>query len=432
MNDFSDDDTRRLLGYLGVALVAGGATVTDAEADVKLVGRHLGYPNVQVSALPTTVMLSLTSGGPASIERNEGPFRLDQSYAAAEVRQQLMAGRLTVAQAVARLAQIRRKPHTYGVWASYWGNMLVALGICLVMQPGWTNVALVAGCSLLVTLLTRLSGRHALLAALLPVVATLAVSLIILWCTQQGWIDGPLRTLICPVAILLPGALLSTAMAELATGAMVSGGARAAFGLVQLLLAALGTVSAALLLGFPSSQLTNWRIDELGWWAAPLGVAAIAFGICWSEALPMRMLTYVAPVLVATYVAQANGQHHWPTVPVGAFAGGAIASFLASWIETRFDVPRLIVFLPSFWLLVPGTLGLLGITSVGLGTGQTQSLVAVLVLVAAIALGLLVGTAFSLPVRRLASLRLRLAAPRPGRSAPSSSRAVHGRSGRRQ
>ena len=84
VNDFSDDDTRRLLGYLGVALVAGGATVTDAEADVKLVGRHLGYPNVQVSALPTTVMLSLTSGGPASIERNEGPFRLDQSYAAAE------------------------------------------------------------------------------------------------------------------------------------------------------------------------------------------------------------------------------------------------------------------------------------------------------------------------------------------------------------
>lgn len=411
MNEYSEADTRRLLCYLAVALVAGGATVTETERDVKAVGRHLGYPNVQISAMPTTVMLSLESGGPASIERNEGPFRLDQSHATAEIRHQLMDGRLTVAQTVARLAQTRRKPHTYGVWASYLGNLLVAIGICLVMQPGLPNIAVVSACSLLVTLFTRASGRHALLGALLPVVSTLVVSLVVLWCAEHGILDGPLRTLICPVAILLPGALLSTAMAELATGAMVSGASRGSFGLVQLLLAALGTVTAALLLRFPPSQLTNQRINDLGWWAAPAGVALIALGICWSEALPMRMLGWVAPVLVCTYAAQATGQHYWPDVPVGSFAGAVLASFLASVAESRFKVPRLVIFLPSFWLLVPGTLGLLGITSFGLGTGQAQSLVAVLVLVAAIALGLLVGAAFALPVQRLARLKLLLTRP---------------------
>lgn len=431
VNDYSDDDARRLLGYLGAALVAGGATVTDAENDVRLVGRHLGWPGVQVSAMPNTVILSLHSGGAASVERVEGPFRLDQSHAAAEVRHELMAGRLTVPQCVARLAQIRRKPHTYGVWASYLGNMLVAMGICLVMQPGWANVVLVALCSLLVTFLARLSGRHALLGALLPVVASLAVSLIVLACAQHGLVEGPLRTLICPIAILLPGALLSTAMAELATGAMVSGASRAGFGIVQLLLCALGAVTAAVLLDFPLNGMVNLRIDQIGWYAPLVGVAGIAFGICWSEALPMRMLGWVAPVLLTTYAVQATGQHLWPGMPVGSFLGACAASFLAGGVEARHRVPRLIVFLPSFWLLVPGTLGLLGITSVGLGTGQTQSLVAVVLLITTIALGLLVGTAFSLPLKRLANLRQRLVVPRPGRASPSSSRAARGRSDHR-
>ena len=56
--------------------------------------------------------------------------------------------------------------------------------------------------------------------------------------------------------------------------------------------------------------------------------------------------------------------------------------------------PSLVVFLPAFWLLVPGSLGLLGttqlVTDTGDGFATAQGAVGVVV---AIALGVLIGSA---------------------------------------
>ena len=54
-------------------------------------------------------------------------------------------------------------------------------------------------------------------------------------------------TLIAPLITLLPGALLTTAVIELASGQMISGAGRLAAGATQLLLLALGIVGPALL-----------------------------------------------------------------------------------------------------------------------------------------------------------------------------------------
>jgi uncharacterized membrane protein YjjB (DUF3815 family) len=52
------------------------------------------------------------------------------------------------------------------------------------------------------------------------------------------------------------------------------------------------------------------------------------------------------------------------------------------------------MFLPAFWLLVPGTFGLIGITEIVGNNAQlgTQNLVAALTSIPSIALGVLVGT----------------------------------------
>ena len=64
------------------------------------------------------------------------------------------------------------------------------------------------------------------------------------------------------------------------------------------------------------------------------------------------------------------------------------------------DLPRLVVFLPSFWLLVPGSLGVLGATELALDPGgATATVVGVLAVVSALALGLLVGTAIAQSAR---------------------------------
>ena len=58
------------------------------------------------------------------------------------------------------------------------------------------------------------------------------------------------------------------------------------------------------------------------------------------------------------------------------------------------------VFLPSFWLLVPGSLGLLSTTQLAVrADGAADTLTGVLGVVSAIALGLLVGSAVAQSVR---------------------------------
>jgi uncharacterized membrane protein YjjB (DUF3815 family) len=80
---------------------------------------------------------------------------------------------------------------------------------------------------------------------------------------------------------------------------------------------------------------------------------------------------------------------------LGSFLGALAASLGAYTVEAlRPRLPRLVVFLPSFWLLVPGSLGLLSTTQLAVeAAGSGGTLAGVLGVVTAIALGLLVGSA---------------------------------------
>ena len=53
---------------------------------------------------------------------------------------------------------------------------------------------------------------------------------------------------------------------------------RVGYGIVQLLLFALGILAAAALLRVPPEALSNIRVDDLGWWAAPLGLVLVSVG----------------------------------------------------------------------------------------------------------------------------------------------------------
>jgi uncharacterized membrane protein YjjB (DUF3815 family) len=81
--------------------------------------------------------------------------------------------------------------------------------------------------------------------------------------------------------------------------------------------------------------------------------------------------------------------------PLGGFAG-AVTAVLVATVARRLPPgpPALVVFLPAFWLLVPGSLGLLSATQLAErgsdGLGSTIDAIAVVV---AIALGVLVGSA---------------------------------------
>ncbi|MGK2880711.1 MAG: hypothetical protein ACSLE6_07895, partial [Mycobacterium sp.] len=98
---------------------------------------------------------------------------------------------------------------------------------------------------------------------------------------NAGLLDGPPRTLLPPLAVLLPGALiLRDVMSELAAD-LAAGVSQLIFGLVQLVLFTLGIGAASHAVTLPATALTNLRVDTLGWWSAPVGLILISHGMGW-------------------------------------------------------------------------------------------------------------------------------------------------------
>jgi uncharacterized membrane protein YjjP (DUF1212 family) len=392
---------RTLLVYLGTAMVATGQPVGEVEDELTEVSVLLGYPEVQIAAAPTGVTLSLASGHPSTYEAVSGPLRLDQAAQVRTIRHRLLHGSLDVDDAADLLLALRAQPPRYPAWLADLGLVGIATGIAFIVQPGWPNVAFAAAGAVLVAGLTRLSRRVTLLAALLPTVAAFLVACGVFAAADAGMLDGPLRTLLPPLAVLLPGGLIVTAMSELAAGDMVAGSSRLIFGIVQLLLFTLGIVAAVRLLGVPLSALQNVRVDQLGWWATPVGLVLISLGIGVLESPPLRLLPWITVVLVAAFAAQTLGQRYSGPV-LGSFLGALAASTGSYLVEAvKHNLPRLVVFLPSFWLLVPGSLGLVSTTQLAVDPGTAEpTVLGVFSVVSAIALGLLVGAAVAQAVRR--------------------------------
>lgn len=393
-------EARTLLTHLGTAMIATGQPVHEIEEELLAVGAHLGYPDVQVGAGPTGLLLALRSGGSATFEAIDISLRLDQAADVRRILHQLLADELAPTAAFDQLASLRTRPARYPGWLSPVASVTVAAGIAMILQPGWANVGLAAGCSVVVLGLLHLSRRSGLLSTVLPTIAAFVVTLIVFGAADAQLIDGPLRTVLPPLAVLLPGALLVTGMSELAAGQMQAGSARLTYGAVQLGLFALGLLAALSLLHLPSSMLVNVRVDQIGWWAAPVGLILIGVGICLMESVPVRMLPWVLVVLVLAFAAQTLGQQVGPA-GLGGFLGAIAASVGATLVELiRPQLARLVLFLPAFWLLVPGSLGLLGVTQLVVDPEQAlEAGLGVIVVIAAIALGLLVGSAVGDSIR---------------------------------
>ena len=138
---------------------------------------------------------------------------------------------------------------------------------------------------------------------MLPVAAAFGAGCVVFLAAELGLLEGPLRTALAPIAVLLPGALIVTGMSELAQGAMVAGTARLAYGTVQLLLITFGVfLAAARVVGLDPDTLTNVRLDDLGPAALVAGVALVGVGVFVHLSAPPGVLRWMLLGLLATAV----------------------------------------------------------------------------------------------------------------------------------
>ena len=359
-------DLQRFLQYLASALTHAGEAVNEIQNHLDTVARAYGAFDARIAVLPTFVVVSLDPTQPATLEPTRqlaGSFRLDQVSALYQILDCAKRREFDALEGCRRVLAVVAMPPRFGPARSVLAQAVLAVGICLILQPSWGDLFLAAVFGAALGVLRLFGERWVRAQMVMPAVAALLVSTLTFWMAQHHWLDADLRAMIAPLVTFLPGAALTIAVVELSAAEMVTGASRLVSGGLQLVLLGFGIVGGAEIVGVnTTSELVNSPHNLLGWWAPWMGLVVFAIGVYVYYSAPRRTFFWLLVVLLSAWLGQQLGSLVFGGYLSGFF--GALAMTVMAKSLERFPSapPALVSFLPGFWLLVPGALGLIGVT----------------------------------------------------------------------
>lgn len=279
---------------------------------------------------------------------------------------------------------------------------VAAASVAVILQTGWAGVLTAALNGWLVGAIGLLAARHPNIATAFEAISALVASVVTI--SVAAWIH-PIHVqsvVVASVIVLLPGMALTTAVREISTMHLISGGARFAGAMATLLKLVFGAVAGTHLcavLGIvpppaPEAQGAWWLS-----WGAVL-VAGFTFAILFKS--PRRYFPVVmAGVALAYGCTQIGGLYSTPAF--GVFLGGLVISAASNLFAHAFGRPGALIREPGIVLLVPGSVGFRTMSFMferdfNVGLDMVLSLVTLLV---AIVAGLLFGDLLVPPRRKL-------------------------------
>jgi uncharacterized membrane protein YjjP (DUF1212 family) len=371
----------------GRLLLASGDAVSDINIRLRTIAGAWGAPDVQFIVLPNLMMASFDPNKPAHIMSRDlaaDHLRLDQVIELLDLTRTATQGQIEPAEAIAQLRAIETSKRRPSLLSQVVGTVVLTLGVALMFRPNEASILLLVGLGALVGLMQALSSKVSGLSAIMPVVVAFVASVVAFVVTGSRYESSPIEALIPALTILLPGALLTMSAVDLASGDSVSGSSRFLEGMLQLALLAFGIFAAAMLTGVEPSA-THAHGEGFASWTPWVGVLVFAVGITIRESAPLRMLPWLLVVLYVAHASQLLGDVMFGAILSG-FVGTLITVPLVQFLERRSTSapPAFALFLPAFLMLVPGALGLLGVSELvtntpanGLG-GLVSALSAVL------------------------------------------------------
>ncbi|TMS52746.1 threonine/serine exporter ThrE family protein [Mycobacterium sp. DBP42] len=327
------------------------------------------------------------------VVRRDSPLRYDQTFPLGELVTRAERGQVDPADGLAELDRIHSLPRRYPGWVEVLGYGLQSAAYALILQPTLVSLVVAAGFGLLVGIMELVTRGNTALRHLLPVLSAFAVTYIAFSLGRLLHMGhDSLRVLIAPLTLFLPGVAITLAVIESSTGEVVSGSARLMAGFTRLAQLALGIVIAVQLLGLSWSELVDTQVNTLGGWAPWLGVAVYAVGIALHFGPPPGFMPWLTLVLFIAYGAQALTAAVFGGYTSG-FGGGLILMICALALSRLPNMPAAqVVLAPGFWLLVPSSVGMIGIADMAAGQG-TGAITVMLVSMMSIALGFTTGFA---------------------------------------
>jgi uncharacterized membrane protein YjjP (DUF1212 family) len=391
-----DDGLQQFLLLLGSGLTAAGQAVSEIESDLTQAANAYGAPDARIAALPTFIIVALDPTRPATIEPTRqlgGGMRLDQTSALYQTLKLARDGEVDPADGTRQVLDAAAMRPRFGLAVTLIGHVMMTAGICLLQRPTWEAALLAAGFGLVVGGLRVAASGNARAETLMPVLAAFIVAAVTFVLADQGWATRDVKALIAPLVTFLPGAALTMAVIELAAGAIVTGASRLVYGAMRLVLLAAGIVAAAQAIGPVPPGVVAHNSTLLPVWCPWLGVFVFGIGVAAYHSAPNGSVLPLFAVLITAFAGQQVGAALLGAIG-GAFLGALAMTPMARLVEgTRKGPPMLVTFLPAFWLLVPGSLGLRSVAAY-LGADHTAAvndLLGTIGSMVAISLGVLLG-----------------------------------------
>ena len=401
-NEASTTDATLLLEFmfrLAQAQIACGEQTARIELALRRIASAYGMRKSRVIIFPTAIFITLHDQEQERITLAEGPMyglRLDQIADVYALTRAAENGELEPREGIERLSEILRKKARFGAVGTVAGHAILTLGLAMILKPSLENLAAAALLGAIVGGLKLINRDRPVLAVPTPVLAAALVSTLVFLALEHGLPVDPAHMLVPPLVTFLPGAMLTLGMVELAYGEMISGTSRLISGFVQLVLLAFGLAAGAMLVGYSPEELVEAarKVTTITWgfWGPWAAVIVFGTGVYVHFSAPQRSFWWVILVLLVAFTAQQLAAAVFGS-EISGFFGMLVATPLGYLIQTRFrGPPAMVTFLPSFWLVVPGSLGLSSVTHLlSDRTAGIEGLITVIFVITSIALGTLVG-----------------------------------------
>ncbi|NVK22315.1 MAG: threonine/serine exporter family protein [Kangiellaceae bacterium] len=350
------------------ALHTYGVPTYELERLVTTVAEQLGY-GLQIIAVPTSITMTFMQEDEEEkprtyvIRSNSGEVNVDKLRRTMEVAEKVIEGGLTTQQGANELTEIAKSQPVHNNFWMIFCFSLVSASIARIFNGGWQEVLTASVIGLLVGFLVNLGGpRSETVSNLMPALCAFFASIISFACNQWLGLHSTYIPIVAGIIILVPGMMLTIAMAELATQNLVSGTARllgAGMIFIQMTFGvAIGSQLANYL--FPLTErielvaLPNWTL-----WVALVATSwsfMVLFQSRWKE-LPWIIVATLSAYFISRWGVQQMGP------ATGAFIGALSVGLFANLAHRIRKVSTAAIMMPGFIILVPGSIGFKSLTA---------------------------------------------------------------------
>lgn len=393
---------------LAARLHAYGTTAQRLEGAVAAVAERLGLKCAPWSN-PTGMILSFSDASRNDaladttqvIRLEPGETDLRKLCQADDIAERVLDGRLDIENATAALKALDREPGRRAQALTAISFGLTSASVAGLLRASWADLAASAGIGFLIGAMYVMGAKRPRLAEALEAVAAL-VAMLIAAAIAAFLVPLSLKTVIvASLIVLLPGLMLTNAVAELTSQHLVSGTARFAGAFAVLLKLTFGTVAASHLaraLGWDAMPVTAAAMPPAWMEWVCLAVGCYAFAVLFKadrRDYPLVMASAALGYLVTRFGGQAFGSG------AGVFLGGMVVTAASNAYARWVNRPGALIRVPGIILLVPGSVGFRGLTFVmeqDVALGLETGVLLVSLLIALVA-GLLFGNLL-IPARR--------------------------------